>query len=76
LALLALVMLAFTLPAYLDTSNNPGLANLTGEAASLGSVAGAFLAAQSGGIRPLIPTASGHRFRFDSATDSGAFGHP
>jgi hypothetical protein len=32
--------------------------------------------AQSGGIRPLIPTASGHPFRFDSASDSGAFGHP
>lgn len=46
LAILALVMLAFTLPAYFDTSNNPGLANLSGEAASLGSVAGAFLARQ------------------------------
>ncbi len=46
LGLLAVVMLLFTLPAYLNTSANPGLANLTGEAASLGSVAGAFLARQ------------------------------
>ncbi|MEO1638053.1 MAG: hypothetical protein AAFU41_02240 [Pseudomonadota bacterium] len=48
LGLLAVVMLLFTLPAYLNTSANPGLANLTGEAASLGSVAGAFLARQLG----------------------------
>ena len=48
LGLLACVMLLFTLPAYTDTSNNPGLANLSGEAASLGSVAGAFLARQLG----------------------------
>ena len=48
LGLLAFVMLLFTLPAYMDTSNNPGLANLSGEAASLGSVAGAFLARQLG----------------------------
>ena len=48
LGLLAVVMLLFTLPAYMDTSANPGLANLTGEAASLGSVAGAFLARQLG----------------------------
>lgn len=46
LGVLALVMLLFTLPAYMDTSSNPGLANLSGEAASLGSVAGAFLARQ------------------------------
>ena len=46
LGLLALVMLAFTLPAYSDTSNNPALANLSDETASLGSVAGAFLAPQ------------------------------
>ncbi len=32
--------------------------------------------AHSGRIRPLIPTASGHPFRFDPATDSGASGHP
>ena len=48
LGLLALVMLLFTVPAYLDTSSNPGLANLTGDTASLGSVAGAFLARQLG----------------------------
>lgn len=48
LGLLALVMLLFTLPAYIDTANNPGLANLNGEVASLGSVAGAFLARQLG----------------------------
>lgn len=48
LGVLAAVMLLFTLPAYLDTSSNPGLANLTGETASLGSVAGAFLARQLG----------------------------
>ena len=48
LGLIAVVMLLFTLPAYLNTSANPGLANLTGEAASLGSVAGAFLARQLG----------------------------
>ena len=48
LAILALVMLLFTLPAYFDVSNNPALANLTGEAASIGSGAGAFLARQLG----------------------------
>ncbi|SLN18729.1 hypothetical protein TRL7639_00391 [Falsiruegeria litorea R37] len=48
LGLLSVVMLLFTLPAYMDTANNPGLANLTGEVASLGSVAGAFLARQLG----------------------------
>ena len=48
LGLLAVVMLLFTLPAYLNTSANPGLANLTGDTASLGSVAGAFLARQLG----------------------------
>lgn len=46
LALLALIMLVFTLPAYGDTANNPALANLSGDTASLGSVAGAFLARQ------------------------------
>ena len=46
LGLLAVVMLFFTLPAYLNTSANPGLANLTGETTSLGSVAGAFLGRQ------------------------------
>ena len=48
LGILAVVMLVFTLPAYMDTSTNPGLANLSGEVASLGSVAGAFLGRQLG----------------------------
>lgn len=48
LGLLAVVMIVFTFPAYMNTANNPGLANLSGEAASLGSVAGAFLARQLG----------------------------
>lgn len=48
LGILALVMLLFTLPAYMNTASNPGLANLSGETASLGSVAGAFLARQLG----------------------------
>ncbi|UWQ27787.1 hypothetical protein [Leisingera sp. M523] len=33
-------------------------------------------AAHSDSIRPLNPMASGHPFRFDPATDSGASGHP
>lgn len=48
LGLLAVVMLVFTLPAYGNTSNNPALANLSDDTASLGSVAGAFLARQFG----------------------------
>ena len=40
---LALVMVAFTLPAYPNPSSNPGLAELTGPALSLGGTAGAFL---------------------------------
>jgi len=46
LSVLALILLVFTVPAYIDTANNPGLANLSGEVASLGSIAGAFLARQ------------------------------
>ena len=46
LGVLALLNLGTTLPAYLDTSANPGLAVLTGEAATLGSVAGLFLGRQ------------------------------
>lgn len=46
LGVLALIILLFTLPAYLDSANNPGLANLSGETATLGSVAGAFLGRQ------------------------------
>jgi len=43
---LALVMAAFTLPAYGDPTSNPGLASMTGDALSLGSTAGAFLGRQ------------------------------
>ncbi|NRB03523.1 MAG: hypothetical protein HRU30_09680 [Rhodobacteraceae bacterium] len=46
LALLALIIFAFTLPAYANPTSNPGLAILTGEAATLGSLAGAFLGRQ------------------------------
>jgi len=46
LGVLALLILGTTVPAYFDTSANPGLAVLTGEAASLGSVAGLFLGRQ------------------------------
>lgn len=46
LGFLGVVLLTFTLPAYLDPANNPGLAKMTGEAATLGSTAGAFLARQ------------------------------
>ncbi len=34
------------------------------------------VAAYSGVIRPLVPIASGHPFRFDPAGDSGASGRP
>lgn len=44
--LMALIMLAFTLPAYLNPTSNPGLTELTGQALSLGSTAGAFLGRQ------------------------------
>jgi len=46
LGVLAFILLVFTVPAYINTANNPGLANLSGEVSSLGSVAGAFLARQ------------------------------
>lgn len=46
IGLLALVMAAFTLPAYPDPTSNPGLAALSGDALSLGSTAGAFLGRQ------------------------------
>lgn len=46
LGVLALIILLFTLPAYLNPASNPGLANLSGEVATLGSVAGAFLGRQ------------------------------
>lgn len=43
---LAIVMAAFTLPAYGNPVSNPGLAELTGPAVSLGGTAGAFLGRQ------------------------------
>jgi hypothetical protein len=46
IGLMALMMVAFTLPAYLNPNSNPGLTELTGDALSLGSTAGAFLGRQ------------------------------
>ncbi len=46
IGLMALMMIAFTLPAYLNPTSNPGLTELTGQALSLGSTAGAFLGRQ------------------------------
>lgn len=40
------LVLATTIPAYFDPHINPALATLTGDAAGLGSVAGAFLGRQ------------------------------
>lgn len=46
IGLMALVMLAATLPAYGNPNSNPGLINLSGAAVSLGETAGAFLGRQ------------------------------
>lgn len=46
IGLLALVMLAFTIPAYANPTSNPGLADVTGDALSLGTTTGAFLGRQ------------------------------
>ncbi|MEM6309404.1 MAG: hypothetical protein AAF754_05085 [Pseudomonadota bacterium] len=46
IGLMALVMLAATLPAYGNPNSNPGLINLSGAALSLGETAGAFLGRQ------------------------------
>ena len=46
LGFLATVVLLFTLPAYMNPASNPGLKILSGEAASIGSVAGLFLGRQ------------------------------
>lgn len=46
IGLLAIVMAVFTIPAYGDPTSNPGLAELTGPALSLGGTAGAFLGRQ------------------------------
>lgn len=62
LALLAIVMAAFTVPAYLDPTSNPGLSAVSGEALSLGSTAGAFLGRQLALIIiALVGAVSGHR---------------
>lgn len=62
LALLAIVMMAFTLPAYLDPTSNPGLSTLSGDSLSLGSTAGAFLGRQlTLIIIAIIGAISGHR---------------
>lgn len=46
IGLMALVMLAATIPAYGNPTSNPGLINLSGAALSLGETAGAFLGRQ------------------------------
>lgn len=46
IGLMALAMAAATIPAYTNPTLNPGLANLTGPALSLGDTAGAFLGRQ------------------------------
>lgn len=46
IGLMALVMLAATIPAYWNPTSNPGLTEITGPAASLGMTAGAFLGRQ------------------------------
>ena len=46
IGLMALVMLAATIPAYGNPTSNPGLINLSGPALSLGETAGAFLGRQ------------------------------
>ena len=46
LGLLTLAILAFTVPAYFNPASNPGLAALSEEYLSLGSIAGVFLGRQ------------------------------
>ena len=46
IGLMALAMAAATLPAYVNPTLNPGLANLSVPALSLGETAGAFLGLQ------------------------------
>ena len=55
------------------------VAAITGAAKGIGlAIAERFVAegAYSGAIRPPVPMASGHPFRFDPAGDSGLSGHP
>lgn len=46
IGLMALIMLAATLPAYGNPNSNPGLINVAGAALSLGQTSGAFLGRQ------------------------------
>lgn len=46
IGLMALVMLAATIPSYANPTMNPGLVNLTGNSLMLGDAAGAFLGRQ------------------------------
>ncbi|WP_420861892.1 hypothetical protein [Algirhabdus cladophorae] len=46
IAFLAIFMAAATIPAYFNPTFNPGLATVTGSAATLGETAGAFLGRQ------------------------------
>jgi len=62
LGVMALFMLAATVPAYFNPTFNPGLATITEPAASLGQTAGAFLGRQLTVILiTLIGVISGHR---------------
>ena len=62
IGLMALVMLAATIPSYFNPTMNPGLTTLTGPALSLGETAGAFLGRQLTLILiALIGTFMGHR---------------
>lgn len=71
LGILTLMMAALTIPAYFDPTVNPGLANLTPELASLGSVAGTFLGRQ---LTVLIIAAIGIVVASRSLLMVGAFG--
>lgn len=63
IALMAIAMAAATIPAYWNPTMNPGLANLTGPALSLGETAGAFLGRQLTLILiALIGAFSGNRY--------------
>ena len=46
IGLMAIIMLAATIPSYFNPTMNPGLTQLTGAALSLGEAAGAFLGRQ------------------------------
>lgn len=62
IALMAVAMLAATVPAYFHPTYNPGLANIVAPASSLGETAGAFLGRQLTVILiTLIGAISGYR---------------